>query len=161
MEFVGWGLILVLFICAYVGLVVPFLPDVLLVFAGFLVYHFFIDPHRLDWTFWLPMGLITLLMFILDYVASAIAAKKYGGSKGSMWAALIGMVLFPFIIGPLGVIVGPFLLVFLVEIGLKRNIKAALKIGWSTVIGFVSGLFVKFFAIAGMEGWFLYLVLRS
>jgi uncharacterized protein len=159
MEFVGWGLILLLFICAYLGLVIPILPDVLLVFAGFLVYSFFIDPHKLHWTFWVPMALLTLFMWILDYIAGAIAAKKYGGSKGSMWAAMIGMVLFPFLIGPLGVIVGPFLLVFLVEIGAKRSMKEALQIGWSTVLGFIGAVFVKFCMMTGMVGWFLYLVL--
>lgn len=154
---VWWILIIVLFLLAYVGLILPGLPGTPFILGGFLLYHFLIDDTQLGWVFWVTVVVLTLLMFLVDYVASGVAAKKYGGSKWSVVAAVIGVLIFPFILGPIGIIVGPFLLVFFVELMLNRNWEEAMKIGFSTVIGFLGGIFVTFLIMTGMIIWFLFL----
>lgn len=158
METIWWILVAVLFVLAYAGLILPALPDAPFVLAGFLVYHFFIDPTQLGWSFWIPAVLIVLLLLLVDYIAGGLAAKKYGGSKWSVVAAIAGVLIFPLFLGPVGIIVGPFILVLLTELLQNRNSEDALKIAFSTLVGFLGGVFVKFIAITGMIVWFLFLV---
>ncbi len=158
METVWWILVAVLFILAYAGLILPGLPDAPFVLGGFLVYHFFIDPVELGWSFWVPAVLLVLLLLFVDYIAGGIAAKKYGGSKWSVVAAVAGVLIFPLFLGPIGIIVGPFILVFISELLQNRSSEDAFKIAFSTLVGFLGGVFVKFLVITFMIVWFLFQV---
>ncbi|MBA4494447.1 DUF456 domain-containing protein [Paenactinomyces guangxiensis] len=158
METVWWVLIIILFLLAYAGLVLLALPDIPFILGGFLLYHFLIDNTQLGWPFWITVVFFTIVLFVLDYVAGGLAAKKYGGSNWSMIAAVAGVLIFPFFLGPLGIIVGPFLLVFLVELMQNKDTEKALKIALGTLIGFLGSVFVKFLVITGLIIWFVILV---
>ncbi|TCS93813.1 DUF456 domain-containing protein [Hazenella coriacea] len=159
MEVLWWILIVILFLLAYTGLVLPALPDVPFIMGGFLIYHLLINDEPLGKWFWIVTVLLTVLLLIVDYVSSGIAAKKYGGSNWSIVAAFIGVIVFPFMIGPIGIIVGPFLLVFLIELLLKKDWELALKVSWGTLIGFFGGIIFKFVVMTGMIAWFLIFVI--
>lgn len=159
MEVLWWILIVILFLLAYAGLVLPALPDVPFILGGFVIYHFLINDSSLGMWFWIVSIMLTVLLVIVDYVASGIAAKKYGGSNWSIFAAFVGVILFPFIIGPIGIIVGPFLLVFLIELMIRKDWEMALKVSFGTLIGFFGGIIFKFVVMTGMIGWFLILVI--
>jgi uncharacterized protein len=159
LEAVAWTLIVLLFLLAYAGLLIPAVPDVPLVLAGFAIYHFLIGSVKLGWGFWVTMVILTLLLAFVEYAASSIAVRKYGGSRWAMTAAVAGMILFPFVLGPVGVIVGPFVLVFLVEWAQNKAPVNALRVAFSTLLGFLGGVFVKFIVMSWMIVWFLVKVL--
>jgi uncharacterized protein YqgC (DUF456 family) len=159
LETIGWLLVVLLFILAYAGLLLPALPDAPLALAGFAAYHFLIDSSRLGWGFWVAVTLLTLILFVVDLLSGAAVARKYGGSRGAMVAAVAGALIFPLFLGPVGVIVGPFALVFLLELVRRKNFEEALRIGFGTLVGFLGGVVVKFIAITGMVVWFLFLVM--
>lgn len=146
----AWLVIVILFILAYAGLVLPILPDYPLVLVGFAIYHFVINNEKLGWFFWTSSLLVAILLFVVDYIASGLAVKKKGGSKWGIVGAVIGLFVFPFFLGPLGIIIGPFTMVVLIEYAQKKSFNEALEIGYSTLVGFISGVFVKFFVITGM-----------
>lgn len=154
MESLWWIVVAVLFLLAYLGLILPVLPDAPLILAGFAVYHFFIDDTQLKLGFWITAIIVVLLMFLVDYLASGVAVKKYGGTSWSIVAAIIGIIIFPIFMGPIGIIVGPFVLVFLLEWMLKKSWKEALKVGYSTLVGFFGGIVVKFMIMTAMVVWF-------
>ncbi|WP_164491715.1 DUF456 domain-containing protein [Staphylospora marina] len=155
METFGWILASLLFLLAYVGVFLPVLPDAPLALAGFVVYHFLVDSESLGWGFWITAVLVTGLLVLVDLLSGAAMARKYGGSRGSIVAAVIGALVFPAFMGPIGVVVGPFLLVFLLEWVLRKDAREAVRIGFGTLIGFLGGVFVKFVAITGLIVWFL------
>ncbi|KFZ39884.1 MULTISPECIES: DUF456 domain-containing protein [Thermoactinomyces] len=159
MDMLWWAIIILLFILAYVGLVAPALPDAPLMIAGFAVYHFLIDSEPLGFGFWITTLILAILLILVDYFSSSVAVKKYGGNAASVTAAIVGVVLFPFIMGPVGVIVGPFLCVFVLELLLKKSFSKALYIAYGTLVGFLGGILMKLIVMTGLIIWFLVLVL--
>lgn len=158
MEALWWILVVLFFLAGFLGLLFPALPDAPLLFVGFLLYHFLIDSRTLYWPFWTAAVVVTLLAVLVDYVAGGVAARTYGGSRSAVWAALVGAVLFPFVLGPLGVVVGPLVAVVIVERVQRKPWREALKAGWGTLVGFLGGLFFKGLLMIGMLIWFGILV---
>jgi uncharacterized protein len=158
MEIVWWILTVLLFVLSFVGLILPVLPDAPLLFAGFLVYQFLINSDTLPISFWVGAVLITLVVVVVDYVAGGIAARSYGGSKWSIPAAILG-ALVGVAFGPIGILVGPLVAVFLLEWILKKDWEQALRAGYGTLVGFLGGLFIKGLLMAGLLIWFLILAM--
>jgi uncharacterized protein YqgC (DUF456 family) len=156
MDTFWWIVIVGLFLLAYAGLFLPALPDVPFIFAGFLVYQFFIEDS-LGWIFWSITVVATITLFLIDYVASGYAAQKAGGSKWDIPAAALGIILFMWIPG--GFLFGPIITVFLVEsLMMRKTPQQAIRISISTLIGFLGGIVVKFLLMSAMIIWFLVLV---
>lgn len=151
-----WGVIILLFILSYVGLVVPGIPDAPLMLAGFLVYHFFIDDEPLSWYFWITMTILILTLISLDWLSGGLAAKKLGGSKGSLIVAPLGAVCFFWL--PFGVLLGPMIACFTLEVINGKPLRNALKVATGVAIGFMGNIVVKIVALTSAKAWFFYLI---
>jgi uncharacterized protein len=161
MEIVYWSLIAILFIVAFVGLVYPIIPSVIFLIAGFLLYGVFFSFEPFHWLFWVIQGLFVILLFVADYIANMIGIKKYGGSKAGIWGSTIGLIFGPFIIPVLGILIGPFIGAIAAELIFnKRNFTDSIKIGFGSVIGFISSVVTKTIIQAIMIGYFLVAVLN-
>ncbi|HSC71816.1 MAG TPA: DUF456 domain-containing protein, partial [Candidatus Methylomirabilis sp.] len=80
----------VLLLAGLVGSVVPFLPGPPLILLAALVHAFatgfnLIGPGRLA-----ILASLTVLAQLLDYLAGAVGAKKFGGSGWAVAGALVG-----------------------------------------------------------------------
>ncbi|UTW69260.1 DUF456 family protein [Anaerobacillus sp. HL2] len=67
---------------SFVGLVFPIIPSVLVIWGGFLIFQFLISPGRTVAVFsgsW--MVVLTINIFIVDFVLNSHFVKKSGGSK--------------------------------------------------------------------------------
>lgn len=163
MEVLFWMLIGALFVLSFVGLVVPVLPGTVLIFLGFVIYHFGIDSTQLGWWFWISMIILAALGFVVDTLASAFFAKTYGGSKGAFWAAVAGAVLGPLllgaVLGPLSLVLGPMVAVVGLELLRGRDFAQAMRVGWGTFLGFLSGTLFKVLIHIVMIVWFFILVI--
>ena len=89
------------------------------------------------------MGILTALLIILDYVAPALGAKKYGASKRGIWGSAIGMIIGIFFIPPWGMIVGAFIGALAGELASGKSSGKALRAGWGILIGSVLGIGLK------------------
>lgn len=87
--------------------------------------------------------LLTILLFVADYLANLHFVDKAGGSKWGMRAATIGLIVGSFIIPPFGVIIIPFVLVLLAEMIQKKPFIESFKVAFATLIAFLSGTFAK------------------
>ncbi len=88
--------------------------------------------------------LFVLLLIGADYAANMIGVKKYGGSKAGVWGSTIGLLIGPFIIPVIGILIGPFLGAMLAELLVhRRNWKEAVRIGFGSVVGFISSVITK------------------
>jgi uncharacterized protein len=159
MEIVYWGSISILFVIAFVGLFYPIIPSVLFILAGFLLYGVFFSFEPFGWFFWLVQGLFIVLLFVADYIANMIGVQKYGGSKAGIWGSTIGLLIGPFVIPVFGILIGPFIGAFIAELAVnKRDIKDSLKIGFGSVVGFISSVITKTIIQLIMIGYFLIVV---
>lgn len=156
-----WILIVVLFLVGIVGVFVPVIPDVILVWVAFLIYQFGIAApgHGLGWIFWISMTILTAIIFLADILSNIYFVKKYGGDKWSIGAAVVGILLGVFvlggIVGPFSIIVGPFVAVLGLELIRARERGEALKIAFGTLLGFLGSGFVKVAIIVIMIIWFI------
>ncbi|MFP7297619.1 DUF456 domain-containing protein [Neobacillus niacini] len=144
MEIVYWSIIVILFIIGFVGLIYPIIPSVLFLLAGYLLYGVFFSFEPFGWFFWLIQGFLIILLFIADYIANMIGIQKYGGSKAGIWGSTIGLIVGPFVIPFLGILLGPFIGAVAAELLVnKTSFKDSLKIGFGSVIGFISSVITK------------------
>jgi uncharacterized protein YqgC (DUF456 family) len=143
LAIIFWILIIACFILSFAGLIYPIIPSVLMIWAGVVIYHFGINPNGLSWISWTMLALLTILLFLADYLVNIHFVDKAGGSKWGTRAATIGLIAGGFVIPPFGVIVVPFALVLIVEWIQKKSFKESVKIAFATIIAFLSGTFAK------------------
>lgn len=157
MEIFLWIVVGLLFVLSIAGIFLPVLPDTILLWAGFLLYHFFIaDPGAgLPASFWWGMVVLSILLYGADLLTNMYFVKRYGGSKWSSVAAAVGILLGIFIFPPFGMLILPFVLVVLVELLVqKQPMERALKAGVGSLIGFLGSAFVKVILQITMIIWF-------
>jgi uncharacterized protein len=161
MEIVYWSIISILFIIGFVGLVYPIIPSVLFLLAGYILYGVFFSFDPFGWFFWLIQSFFIILLFIADYIANMIGVQKYGGSKAGVWGSTIGLLVGPFIIPFLGILIGPFIGAVSAELLVnKRDFKNSLKIGFGSVVGFISSVITKAIIQTLMIVYFLLVVFK-
>lgn len=154
MDLILWLIVLVLFVLSFIALIYPVLPSVTAVWVGFLVYQFAINPNELTSLFWIAMIVLTVILLLADVFASSLSVKKFGGSKLGERVAGIAVIIGSFIYPPFGIILLPFVSVFIVELTQDRNLKEALVSSFGSFIGFLSGQVAEAIIQIAMIIWF-------
>jgi len=92
--------------------------------------------------------IITLIVAVLisafDYIIPIVGVKKLGGSKGGLIGASIGLVIGLIILGPLGILFGPFLGAITGEMINKKNLAESIKPALGSLLGILIGSSIKF-----------------
>jgi len=143
METTALILTLILFVLGLLGTILPVLPGAILIFSGMLLYGFLTQFSTLNTMFFLIQALILILILSIDFLASVVGTRQFKGSKQAVWGAAIGTVLGMIFLGPLGIIIGPFLGAVIAEFIVNPNYNHAIRVGFGTLIGFVSGTILK------------------
>lgn len=159
MEIIIWIVIILLFLLSFVGVFVPVIPGILTLWAGFIVYHFAIDPEQLTVFFWIAMIVISIILIGSDLLMNYYFIQKFGGSNWSQWIAAIGVFIGVFVYPPFGILIIPFVLVVITEMIQKQSFKQSLKAALGTIVGFLSSGVAKVILQIVMIGWFLLEVL--
>ncbi|SEQ14660.1 DUF456 domain-containing protein [Piscibacillus halophilus] len=154
MDVFIWILIIAFFILSFVGILFPIIPSVLVLWLGFLAYHFFIDGGELGWVFYSVMVIFTIILIGADVIANSYFVKKYGGSKRGEQVAAMAVIVGSFIIPPFGILVVPFVAVFITELIQKRTAQEAIRASIGSFIGFLSGSIAKVVIQLIMIIWF-------
>ena len=130
-----------LIVVGIVGCLVPVLPGPPLSYLGLLA----LNCSRfasLSSKLMVILALITIAVTIIDYVVPVWGTKKFGGSKYGTRGAMVGLII-GFFLGPLGIIVGPFVGAFIGEMIFKDDMSYALKAGFGSLLGFLTGVGLK------------------
>lgn len=158
-DIIMWFIIISLFILSFIGILYPVIPSSLIIWSGFLLYHFFINSEKLSVLFWIMMGIFTVILFVSDIVANSYFVKRFGGSKRSERVAGVAVIISSFIVPPFGILFIPPLTVLIIEIIQRKTFKEALFIAFSSFIGFVSGTIAKALIQLIMIIWFFIVII--
>lgn len=159
LDILIWIIIIALFIVSFAGVIFPIIPSVLVLWVGFLLYHFVINADELNLLFWIIMAVFTIILIGADIIANSYFVKKYGGSKWGERGAAIAVIVGSFIIPPFGILIVPFVTVFIIEMVQKRTTKEAFRASIGSLIGFLGGAFAKVVIQLVMIVWFFIVIL--
>jgi uncharacterized protein YqgC (DUF456 family) len=152
MDYFLIGLGIILMITGIAGCVLPFIPGPPLNFLGLLLLHL-TSGFQFSTEFLILWAIITAVVYGLDLIIPVWGTKKFGGSKRGVWGSIIGLVVGMFFFPPFGLIIGPFAGAVIGELTAGKESKAALKSGFGSFVGFISGTVLKLIA-SGMMTWY-------
>lgn len=147
---------MILCVVGILGSFLPVLPGLPISWLGLLVFYF-IPGIELDYWFLGITLVVTLFLFVMDYVIPAQGTKRFGGSKAGAIGTTVGLVVGLFF--PFGILIGPFIGALLGELIFnKTDSKRALKAAFGSFIGFLAGTFINFMAALVFLGLYIYKV---
>jgi uncharacterized protein YqgC (DUF456 family) len=154
MDYFLIGLGILFLILGILGGVLPVLPGPPLSYVALLLLHF-TTKYQFTTQFLITWAIITIVVYVLDYLIPAWGTKKFGGSKRGVWGSIIGLIIGLFFFPPVGIIIGPFAGAVIAEVTGGKNHKAALKAGLGSFIGFLAGTMLKLI-VSGMMAWYFF-----
>ena len=125
-----------------IGCFIPIIPSPITSWFGFLMLYLssnaIIESDFLIFTF-----IISILIFLADFILPMFTAKKFGSSKKGVLGTGIGLFLGFFIMGPIGVLVGACIGSILGELLNNTNGDKIIVGAIGSIFGILSGIFLK------------------
>jgi uncharacterized protein YqgC (DUF456 family) len=149
-----WIIGAVLTFTGLAGLLLPLVPGAPLLFLGLLLGAWAEGFRYIGvWSLLLLAGMAALT-YVVEFVASILGVKKYGGSRRAMAGAALGGMAGMFL-GIPGILLGPFVGAVIGELSLQRTLDEASRAGFGTVVGLAIGVAGKLAIGITMIGIFL------
>ena len=143
MDIFYLSLSFLLIIIGVVGCFIPIIPGPITGWFGFLFLNQ-IEQIKLSTLFLILTFIVAFVIFIIDNIIPLIGAKIFGGSKKGIIGASLGLIIGIIFLGPFGLIIGPFLGALFGElINRKNNLFHSFKAAFGTILGLISGIFLK------------------
>jgi uncharacterized protein YqgC (DUF456 family) len=149
-----WVLAIALILTGVIGTFLPVLPGAALVFAGMLLAAWIDDFQRIGWITLVILGLLTVLVFVIDFVAAAFGAKRVGASRLAVTGATLGTIVGLFF-GLVGILIAPFIGAAIGELIARGQLEPAARVGFSTWLGMAVGALAKIAVVFAMLGVFM------
>jgi len=135
------------------GSVLPALPGVPMVFAGLWLAAWAGGYERVGVLTLVLLGLLTALSFVIDFVATALGAKRVGATRLAVIGAALGTLGGVFL-GLPGLLLGPFVGAVAGELMSHGKVQQATRAGVATWMGLLFGTLAKLALIFTMLGVF-------
>lgn len=145
----------ILIVVGVLGVVVPVLPGLPLVFLGMWLAAWAGGYEQVGVAMLLLLGLLTALSLGVDLLATVFGAKRVGASRQALVGAALG-TLFGLFLGLVGIFVGPFVGALAGEWLHGRRLGHATRVGMGTWLGIVFGAVLKLALAFAMLGLFLF-----
>ena len=141
MDYFLLALAIILMIAGIAGCLLPVLPGPPLSYLGLVTLHFtrFADISR---NLFIILAVVAIVVTVIDYVVPIWGTRRFGGSKYGMRGATVGLIIGLFL-GPIGIIIGPFIGAVVGELIFRDDMKYALKAGFGSLLGFLTGVGLK------------------
>lgn len=141
------------------GIVVPFLPGVILIWSGIFLYAGVTQFQEINFVFLIVITILAFIAIFLDWLSGALGLKRVGASIWGVIGAAVGgligsLVGFGWVIiggASIGALVGEI-------IGGKNEI-FKIELRTYTIIGYLGGTIIRAAVGVSMIGLFLYKVL--
>jgi uncharacterized protein YqgC (DUF456 family) len=153
MDYLLLAIAIILMIVGIAGCLLPVLPGPPLSYLGLVVLHFsrFADISR---NLFIILAVVAVVVTVIDYIVPIWGTRRFGGSKYGMRGATVGLIIGLFL-GPFGIIIGPFIGAVVGELIFKDDVKYALKAGFGSLLGFLTGVGLKLAASLLMTFYFV------
>lgn len=138
----------------FAGLIMPALPGIPLVFAGLVLLAWADNFAYVGWPTLTLLGVLALVSYGIDFLASALGARKFGASPRSVIGAALGAFVGMFF-GLPGLVLGPFIGAVIGELTVRASIRAATQAGVGATLGLLFGALLKVALAFTMIGVFL------
>jgi uncharacterized protein YqgC (DUF456 family) len=145
---------IILLIIGFLGCIIPGIPGPPIAYIGLLI-QVFKTENPFTTKFLIIWALIMVAVSALDYIVPVIGTKKFGGSKRGVWGSIIGLFAGIFFFPPIGLIIGPFLGAFIAELTGGKETESALKAGFGSFIGFITGVVLKL-VVTGLMAYYFF-----
>ncbi|MDF1560705.1 MAG: DUF456 domain-containing protein [Bacteroidales bacterium] len=141
MDYILLALAIILMITGIAGCLLPVLPGPPLSYLGIVLLHLtrFADISK---NLFIILGVVAVVVTVIDYVVPIWGTRQFGGSKYGMRGATVGLIIGLFL-GPPGIIIGPFIGAVVGELIFKDDFKYAIKAGFGSLLGFLTGVGLK------------------
>lgn len=149
-----WLLAALLIIAGFVGLILPALPGIPLIYAGLVVLAWSENFAHVGWITLTVLGVLALLSYGVDLLAASFGAKRFGASPRAVWGAALGTLVGLFF-GLPGILLGPFAGAVIGEFSGKASTKEAMHAGLGATLGLVFGALLKIALAFTMLGVFV------
>lgn len=147
---------IIIMLVGILGCLLPLLPGPPLCYVALLIQQLRSDAPFTAKFLWIWAG-VTIVITALDYIIPLYGTKKYGGSKYGMWGCTLGLIAGIWM-GPLGIILGPFVGAFIGEMIASNDSDNALKAAWGSFVGFLLGTLLKL-VVCLVMAWYLIRIL--
>ena len=124
------------------GCLMPVLPGPPISYIGLLLLQM-TSRHPFSTKFLIIYGILTVFVFVIDYIIPVYGAKKLQGTKYGIWGSAIGLIIGILFFSPFGIIIGPVLGAFLGELFTGKDVARATKSAFGSLIGFLAGITIK------------------
>jgi hypothetical protein len=142
--------VLTVMVIGLLGLVVPLIPGLVIIWLAALGYGLFAGFGTLGWVMF---ALITVLMIVGSLIDNVLMGAKAHESGAPWWVVLVALVAGVagnFLLPIIGGLVAALLALFLIEYARRNDAKKAwesmkgmlIGCGWAFVIRFIMGLFM-------------------
>ncbi|MFO7708300.1 MAG: DUF456 domain-containing protein [Desulfobacterales bacterium] len=136
------------------GTLLPGLPGAPLVFGGLVLAAWADGFQNVGVSTLLVLAALTVLAFLMDYIAAGLGAQRAGASRKALIGAAIGTLVGMFF-GLVGILIGPFIGAATGEYLSRRDLLRAGQVGVWAWVGFVLGSLVKLVLAFTMVGIFI------
>lgn len=148
------GLSLPFMVAGLAGSVFPAIPGVILVWIGMLLFFITDNADRLSLLFIFIQGVMALSTYAADYIITIWGVKRFKGSRVAAWGAVLGSLMI-FVLGPLGLVLGPLVGAVAGDLLAGREIKQAFKSGFGSFLGFIFAMMYRIVVCGIMISWFV------
>ncbi len=154
-SFIFYLVAALLVLVGIAGIVLPALPGIPLVFVGLLVAAWADGFAHVGWLPLTLLGILTLLSFAVDILATVVGAKRVGASSKALWGTVLGSIVGLFFM-PIGLLAGPLLGALAGEYWHTRELGRSTKVGFATWLGILLGVALKLALVVAMLGLFVF-----
>ena len=132
---IAWGILATAAAIGLLGVFVPVIPGAIVFFLGALI-HKLMMPDVFAWWSIGILGVLMILDRVVDFFATAMGSKWFGGTKWGIFGALAGGLIGLFF-GIIGILIGPVIGAVVCElIWARRHPKEAGKVRYRSRLGF-------------------------
>jgi len=149
-----WLAVVALVVIGLAGAVLPALPGVPMVFIGLWLAAWIDDYQRVGTVTLVVLGILVAIAIAVDFIASALGAKRVGASPKAIWGSVLGSIVGMFF-GLIGIVLGPFIGAVLGELAARSDVRQATNVGIATWMGLLFGTLAKLALSLTMLGVFI------
>jgi uncharacterized protein len=137
-----WLAVFALIAIGLAGTVLPALPGVPMIFLGVWLAAWIDGYERIGALTLTILGLLTAVAVAVDFIASALGARRVGASRQAITGSVLGSLIGVFF-GLPGLLLGPFIGAVVGELSARGGLRQAANVGVATWVGLLFGTLAK------------------